>query len=187
MPAKQCTFKARYPGPYGMLTNRVFKITLILSLTIVNIGCDQVSKKIVRSHVAAYENISVIGNHLTITRVENSGAFLSLGNALPETIKHILLSVLPLLILAFIFVYALRKKTIAPALLTGLCFIIGGGAGNIFDRIAYGSVTDFLHIDFGIFRTGIFNMADVSIITGTLIILLYRFFKRRQTVPANLH
>jgi signal peptidase II len=163
-----------------MHTKGIFRILLILSIIVTNIGCDQVSKKIVRNKMAADENISFIGNHLTVTRVENSGAFLSLGDALPRATKNILLSVLPLLILAFVFVYTLTKNTISPIPLTGLCFIIGGGIGNIFDRLVYGSVTDFLHIDFGIFRTGIFNMADVSIVAGTLIILFYSFFKRRQ-------
>lgn len=169
-----------------MRTKGIFRTLLVLSVIITNIGCDQVSKKIVRSNVSANENIAIIDNHLTVTRVENSGAFLSVGDALPKTIKNILLSVLPLLVLAFILVYALTNKTIAATPLTGLCFITGGGFGNIFDRIAYGSVTDFLHIDLGIFRTGIFNMADVSIVVGTLLILFYSFFKRRQPVHTAL-
>jgi len=37
--------------------------------------------------------------------------------------------------------------------------LIGGGIGNVYDCILFGSVTDFLHLDFGIFRTGIFNFA----------------------------
>ena len=167
-----------------MPTKGLFKLLLILSLIIMNIGCDQVSKKIVRNNVAAYENISLIRDHLTVTRVENTGAFLSLGNELSQTAKNILLSALPVAVLAFIFVYALRKK-IPVVPLTGLCFIIGGGIGNLFDRILYGSVTDFLHIDFGLFRTGIFNMADVSIVIGTLLIIFYSFFRKKPAAPAN--
>ncbi len=51
-------------------------------------------------------------------------------------------------------------------------FLIGGGIGNIYDRIVYGSVTDFLHMDFVLFRTGIFNLADVSIMVGIGLLLL---------------
>ena len=54
----------------------------------------------------------------------------------------------------------------------GMCFLIGGGIGNIIDRLLYGSVTDFLHIDFGLFRTGIFNLADVSIMVGIGILII---------------
>lgn len=168
-----------------MQTKGLFKLLLVILLITVNVGCDQVSKKIVRDKVTPLESISVIGSHLTLIRVENTGAFLSMGDELPATAKNILLSVLPLLVLAFIFIYAITKN-IAPTPLAGLCCIIGGGLGNIFDRVLYGSVTDFLHIDFGLFRTGIFNMADVSVMTGTLIILFHSFFKKKNTTPASL-
>ena len=51
----------------------------------------------------------------------------------------------------------------------GLCSVAGGGIGNIFDRVMYGSVTDFLYVRVGIFQTGIFNFADVSITAGVLL------------------
>jgi signal peptidase II len=72
-------------------------------------------------------------------------------------------------------------KPVSGNMLIGLCFIIGGGVGNLFDRILYGSVTDFLYVKFGIFQTGIFNMADVSIMAGLFIILLQVFMKRDRT------
>lgn len=163
-----------------MTTNRSIKILLILLVIIVNIGCDQVSKKIVRNNVTPYETIHVISNRLTITNVENTGAFLSVGNTLPKSAKNILLSILPVLALGFGLLYVLSKHNIPNMMLLGFCFVIGGGIGNIFDRIAYGSVTDFLHINFGLFQTGIFNMADVSIMIGVFIILFQSIFKRKE-------
>ena len=57
--------------------------------------------------------------------------------------------------------------------------IIGGGVANIFDRIVYGSVTDFLYINLGgIFKTGIFNIADLSVTTGMILILISSFKRR---------
>ena len=64
----------------------------------------------------------------------------------------------------------------------GLTFIVGGGLGNIIDRIHYGSVTDFLHMDFGIVRTGIFNLADVSIMIGAILIMLISIFQKKIIV-----
>ena len=64
----------------------------------------------------------------------------------------------------------------------GICFLIGGGIGNIYDRIVYGSVTDFFHIDFVIFKTGIFNVADMSIMTGIGLLLLQSF---KQKIKAK--
>ena len=165
-----------------MRTKIILRTFLILLIIIGNIGCDQVSKKIVRHTIVPYQTISILNDHLTVTRVENPGAFLSLGDSLPKATKNILLSVLPLLVLAFIFYYALTKHGIHKAMLIGLCSIIGGGIGNIFDRLVYGSVTDFLHIKLGIFQTGVFNMADLSIVTGTVIILWNLFSKKKQPV-----
>ena len=169
------TRSGKYIGTKGMI-----RITLILLLIIVNIGCDQVSKKIVRNNIAPYETISVLDNHLTVTHAENPGAFLSLGDSLPAAAKNILLSLLPLIVLTFVFYYIITKKSISGPSLVGLCFIVGGGIGNVFDRIVYGSVTDFLHIKFGIFQTGIFNLADLSIVTGSAILLLNFFSRTKQ-------
>jgi signal peptidase II len=99
---------------------------------------------------------------LTLTKIENTGAFLSLGQSMPKILRTIFLTILPLIILGLTFIYLLTKKNLSSFKVVGLCFVIGGGVGNLFDRVVYGSVTDFLHIDFGIFQTGIFNMADVS-------------------------
>ena len=49
---------------------------------------------------------------------------------------------------------------------------IAGGIGNIYDRIIYGSVTDFMYINLGFTKTGIFNAADASVFIGTLLIFL---------------
>lgn len=51
-------------------------------------------------------------------------------------------------------------------------FVIGGGIGNLIDRVAYGSVTDFLQFRLGAFKTGIFNMADVSVSMGVLFLFV---------------
>jgi signal peptidase II len=111
-------------------------------------------------------------------RVENTGAFLSLGNSLPKMVRFILLSLIPLAILGFGIGYLFTKKNLSKSMLLGFAFVIGGGIGNLYDRLVYGSVTDFMHIDFVIFQTGIFNMADVSIMTGMAIVIIGSFLER---------
>ncbi len=138
-----------------------------------NIGCDQVSKSIIRNKVDYNESINVIKNHFIITKVENTGAFLSAGNNLPDVAKFILLSILPVIVLGYGLFYLIYKINLPRTLQIGMCFLIGGGIGNVYDRIVYGSVTDFLHLDFGLFRTGIFNLADVSIMIGIGILLIH--------------
>ncbi|HEY2722878.1 MAG TPA: signal peptidase II [Chitinophagaceae bacterium] len=163
-----------------MNTKSLIRILFIVALIVVTIGCDQVAKRIVRHDIYPYEMIPLLNNHLTVTRVENSGAFLSAGDSLPKSIKHIFLSVIPLIAVVLGLVYIFSKPAISKNMLIGFCFVIGGGIGNLADRIMYGSVTDFLHIKFGIFQTGIFNLADVSIMIGIFIILLQFAFKRNH-------
>jgi signal peptidase II len=114
-------------------------------------------------------------------KVENTGAFLSLGNSLSHPVRFVLLSIIPLLVLGYGLFFLLTNKHVSKVTLTGICFVLGGGLGNVFDRIVYGSVTDFLHIDFGIFQTGVFNLADVSIMTG-MILIVFDYFKTREPV-----
>jgi len=161
-----------------MHSKKIFRLTLILLIVLVNIGCDQVSKKIVRDRVEPYQTISVIKDHFMVMRVENEGAFLSLGTSMSKTSRSIFLSILPVLAIGFGLFYAISRQNLSKGMLIGLCFIIGGGIGNIFDRIAYGSVTDFLHINYGLFKTGIFNLADVSIVIGVLIVMISMLLKK---------
>jgi signal peptidase II len=159
---------------------KFIKIIIILFFLFTNIACDQVSKNIARKNIDYNEQISVAGKILTLTLVENTGAFLSLGNSLPGFIKLIFLKIIPLIALLYGVVFIMTKKDLSNVTILSITFIVGGGIGNIFDRIMYGSVTDFLHLDFGIFQTGIFNMADVSVMTGMFILLLELYFRKRS-------
>jgi signal peptidase II len=165
-----------------MKTQKTIRLLLLLAIIVSNIGCDRISKATVRDEIAINETVKFLNNHFTITHVENTGAFLSLGNSLFPAARIMLLIILPLLVIAGVFYFLLVKNNLSQWALLGLGFIIGGAIGNLYDRIVYGSVTDFVHIKFGIFQTGIFNMADVSIMTGMFIILSRSFFSNKKTV-----
>ncbi len=159
-----------------MKAKQILRTLLIVTMLSSNIGCDQISKSIVRQRINYNEQIGLMNNYVTLTRIENTGAFLSLGNSLPQPIRVLLLTILPLCVLGLTLIYLLTKRNLSNLTIVGICFVVGGGFGNIYDRIIYGSVTDFLRIDFLIFQTGIFNMADVSIVTGIFILLLNSYF-----------
>jgi signal peptidase II len=161
-----------------MTTKKLVRTIFILLILGSNVGCDQFSKKLVRQKVGALEEISLIHNYVTLTKIENTGAFLSLGQTLPQPIKIVVLTILPLLALVFALLILLTRNNLTYLSIWGMSFIVGGGIGNIYDRIVHGSVTDFLHIDFGIFETGIFNLADVSIMTGMLMVLADLYLNR---------
>jgi signal peptidase II len=127
------------------------------------------------------EPISYLHNHFMLIKVENTGAFLSAGNSLSRPLKFILLNAIPLVVILFALGFILTRGNLKLALLSGLILVIGGGFGNVYDRIMHGSVTDFLYINFGIFQTGVFNVADLSITVGVGMILLYSLFEKKES------
>jgi signal peptidase II len=163
-----------------MAGNRATRLFLIGVMLLTNFGCDQLSKRIVRKNVDDYEEIALVKGHLTLTKVENTGAFLSLGHALPQELKTVLLAVIPLCALAIAIIYLLVNDRITYLRAAGICFLVGGGLGNILDRLFYGSVTDFLHFQYGRFQTGIFNLADVSIVIGLFLIVVSSYSRKPQ-------
>ena len=154
--------------------NRYYKIS---SLIILSIFFDQLSKFWIRNNIESYNEIELIGSFFTLIRVENSGAFLGMGSELSYIPKLILLIIFPIVVLVAVSIYTYMDKKLDNLSLVGFSLIIGGGVANIFDRVVYGSVTDFLYINLGIFKTGIFNIADLSVTTGIILILISSFKK----------
>ena len=154
--------------------NRYYKIS---SLIILSIFFDQLSKFWIRNNIESYNEIELIGSFFTLIRVENSGAFLGMGSELSYIPKLILLIIFPIVVLVAVSIYTYMDKKLDNLSLVGFSLIIGGGIANIFDRVVYGSVTDFLYINLGFFKTGIFNIADLSVTTGMILILIGSFKK----------
>lgn len=154
--------------------NRYYKIS---SLIILSIFFDQLSKFWIRNNIESYNEIELIGSFFTLIRVENSGAFLGMGSELSYIPKLILLIIFPIVVLVAVSIYTYMDKKLDNLSLVGFSLIIGGGVANIFDRVVYGSVTDFLYVNLGFFKTGIFNIADLSVTTGIILILIASFKK----------
>ncbi len=150
---------------------------LITIIVLLGIAFDQISKVWVRHNFESYIETSIVGDIFTLIKVENTGAFLGMGSELPETLRVLLLIILPVIVLVGITVYTYLEKSLDKTSIIGFSLIIGGGVGNIFDRIVYGSVTDFLYLNFEFFKTGIFNIADLSVTSGMILILISSFKK----------
>ncbi len=145
---------------------------LIIALILLNIGCDQISKNVVRNNVEKLEQIELVGKKFILTKVENEGAMLGFGSDLSPIFKLVFLQIVPVIVLLILLIRILRNSAMNKWLVFAFACVIGGGIGNLIDRIIHGQVTDFFHIDLGGYaRTGIFNMADVSVTMGVLLIL----------------
>ena len=166
---------------------KLSRTACIVLLIVSNIAIDQISKVLVRANIGKSDHISLIGDYFSMMNVENTGAFLGMGSDLNPTIKIIVLMVLPVLVLGYLIYYIFQNKAMDKLSLIALCCIAGGGIANVFDRIVLGSVTDFLHIDLGgVFRTGIFNIADVSVTSGMVMLLIASFTNSKRTTSSKI-
>lgn len=161
--------------------NRSLFIGLVIVL---NIVIDQTSKFWVRANFLYGETKSLIGDAFIMQYVENKGAFLGMGADLNPTLRLIFLLILPILVLGYVGYYIFKHKELDKMSLIAFCCIIGGGIANVFDRIILGSVTDFFFIDLGgVFKTGIFNIADMSVTTGMIMLLVTSFKTGKKSSP----
>ena len=124
-----------------------------------------------------------------LTRANNYGVSLGLLPAESMEMGYLLIALTGAIAL-FVLVWILREKTLGDIL--ALALVLGGAAGNIWDRIDYGYVVDYADFHIGSFRPFlIFNLADAAITIGVLIILARSLFSREkpdaeaETVPES--
>lgn len=161
---------------------------LIALLIVFNIAIDQISKVVVRSTMIKGRDgeIDVIGKYFQLIWVENTGAFLGMGSDMNPTLKLIFLLILPTIVLIYVIYYIIKTKELDRLSLIAFCCIIGGGIANVFDRIVFKQVTDFFFIDLGgVFKTGIFNVADLSVTTGMIMLLFSGLFSKKKALESE--
>lgn len=140
--------------------------------TAVIIILDQVSKFIVRSSMSPNDSIKVIGNFFRITYFRNEGAaFSSLVGYRGFLIGFSALAVVAAIV--FLFIYKGKNKLLDISLV----LIISGGLGNLIDRIFMGYVTDMFNFSF---FPPIFNVADIAITIGCLLMVLFVIFGKSE-------
>ncbi len=158
---------------------RLLSIAIILSSSV---GCDQVTKEAAKYHLSHARPISMWGDTLRLQYTENTGAFLSIGSTLPAKTRFWLLVVLTLIALTGMLIFVLLHRNLRPSLVLGLSFIIGGGVGNLIDRIFHhGAVTDFMNVGIGGLRSGIFNVADMAIMLGVGIMIFIGILRKAES------
>jgi signal peptidase II len=142
----------------------------LLALVVSTIGCDRVTKHVAADRLAGTAGQSYLADTLRLEYAENAGAFLSLGADWPAWARHSVLAAGTALLLAVIAIAAVRNRWSGPALV-GASLICTGGASNLVDRLVRGSVVDFINVGVGPVRTGIFNVADLAITLGVVLLV----------------
>ena len=164
--------------------SRVNRSLLILLLLVLCVGCDQLTKEVAQEYLAFEPPHTWFSGAVRLEYAENSGAFLSLGGDLSQELRIILFQLLPALWLFILALYLVCTATLSVRHTIAWSLILSGGVGNLLDRISYdGRVVDFMNLGIGTLRTGIFNMADVWIMTGVGLLLLHAF--QRSSVSTS--
>ena len=125
-------------------------------------------KYLIVANISLNESIPIIGNFFQIAHIHNYGAAFSIFQNMQTFLIFITIGVSA----ALLFYMLKMMKTGHFSMLLALAGIIGGGIGNLIDRIRLGYVVDFLQ--FGSFP--VFNVADMAVVGGSALLIFYVIF-----------
>ena len=136
---------------------------------------DQLAKLYIVRHLKLFEQIDLIPHWLAITYTLNPGAAFSLFATLPPALRDLLLDGLAgaaVIVLGVLLARGARPTAISVA----FALILGGAAGNLYDRVVHGRVIDFIYFHYYSWSYPVFNLADSAITIGVAIILIHSVF-----------
>lgn len=149
-----------------------------LLLTVLIILADQATKFIIVKTIPPFTiGRSFLGGLLRIVHVSNTGVAFSVGDSLPDTIRHFLFAIIPLIVIILVLVVYFRNDSFTHLQRWAICGIVGGGLGNLIDRFVRAEgVVDFIDVKFfgilGFDRWPTFNVADSSIVVCGIILII---------------
>ena len=156
-----------------MLKKHLIDFSIIIFIFLI----DRVSKLLIISSPETYGQYGIsITSFLNFNLIWNEGIAFGLFS-FNEEIYYNLLTIFICLIVAIIIWLMLRSKGFEK-----LCYImiIGGSFGNVFDRIFYSAVPDFIDIHFNNFHWFIFNVADIFITIGIIFLISFEIFGKKN-------
>lgn len=164
------------------------RLPWLLAISLLLLGADRLTKIWVGKHIAFGDAIPIIPGVLRISHWTNEGAAFSLfaNSTSPNTVRWVLIAFS--LIAACVVLGALIRMGSRITLTTvALAMILAGALGNVHDRIAYGSVVDFIEVHIINYHFPDFNVADSSIVVGACLLMLDSLLPRKtaDTAPVS--
>ena len=141
---------------------------------------DRATKMIVEARVSFLDTYKIIPGFFDIVHSENRGVAFGIFNDSTSEWRTILLVLASLAAVGLVSVMLWNAQRLDRFSIWGLSLILGGAAGNVFDRMLYGRVTDFLLLYVGSFQWPAFNVADSAIVVGSGFLLLDLLRPKRQ-------
>ncbi len=142
---------------------------LALIFTVLIVAIDQISKFFILKYLEIGEKIPVIENFFSIFHIRNRGAA---WGFLSE--KEWGISILTLIsVVASVLILILILRNQNKYIRFFLSLILGGSIGNLIDRIRFNNVVDFFSLKFGNYYFPVFNVADMSIVIGGILLVIF--------------
>ena len=147
-------------------------------LALVVILLDHRTKRLAASRIALYDHVQIIPGFFRLTHTENSGAAFSLFADHPAHWKTGMLIAFSVVAMAIVFVLLWKQTRTLTVSGIALSLILGGAAGNLWDRLTTGHVVDFLLFYVKQYQWPVFNLADSSIVVGAGLLILEILFHK---------
>ncbi len=142
---------------------------LMLLIAVVIVALDRWSKLAVEAHLRLGQRIPVIPRVFWISHVLNTGAAFSLFEGM--NVRNILVGFS--IVAAIVVIVVLWRIGRAVSVTSiALALILGGAVGNLYDRVKFSYVVDFLEVHIGSYHWPDFNVADSAIVVGACLLLL---------------
>ena len=138
---------------------------------------DRWTKWLIDTKLLLNQTIFVIDGFFNITYVRNTGVAFGILDSIQSSLKATVLAVLTVAAIIAVIVYSLRTPVNHRLLQVALSLILAGALGNLYDRVNYGYVIDFIEVYFREYRWPSFNVADSAITTGVGLLALELFRK----------
>jgi signal peptidase II len=145
---------------------------------------DRFTKWIIETRVSVMDTHTVIPGFFDIIHSSNRGVAFSLFHQSTSPWRTTLLILAAVVALAVVGWMIARSSGAERLTLYGLALIFGGAAGNLFDRVMTGAVTDFLDFYVGEMHWPAFNVADSAVVIGSALLLLDLLKPKRQPAGA---
>lgn len=141
----------------------------VFAIVIGSVLLDQITKAIVVSHMALYEEASFLPGFMRFYYTQNTGAAFSMLS--DHQWVFMVFSVVAIAAMAFLLYRFYRRHWLFTVSLSA---VMGGGIGNMIDRVLNGYVVDFL--DFQFMDFAVFNVADIFVTCGSVALAVYIVF-----------
>jgi signal peptidase II len=146
-------------------------IIIIAAVILISVAADRITKLLVVANMALGESIPASGSFVSLFYTRNEGVAFSLLEGAGA--RWILVGIQSLLVVAIIvIIIAAIKRGARLVALFSLAMMLGGGIGNLIDRVAYGSVVDFVSVG----NFPVFNFADSCLTVGCAILIIHMIF-----------